>query len=364
MTERLRSWLKRGATLTCLALTALAALPCRASEIKSDEEIVFFPTAARLAADGAAWVLPIHAWVFEPEAESLWRRATLKALTESLGLEEEDTASDIFKRRARWLMVDNERGKSLKITLAPGAFLPGVTAANGQLKSELRLTRLAPGEEPASRWLEFTARLPDGDDRSFQGRIQLVAPRGLSVISDIDDTVKVSEVTDKRALLVNSFLKPFAAVPGMAEAYGRWAAGGAVFHYVSSSPWQFYPELADFMAAAGLPAGSFHLRAFRFRDESFFNLFASSEETKPPQIEALLAAFPGRDFILVGDSGEKDPEIYGEIARKHPGRIAAIYIRRVTPEAAEDARYLEAFADLPPGLWLLFDDPAILADLP
>jgi phosphatidate phosphatase APP1 len=164
------------------------------------------------------------------------------------------------------------------------------------------------------------------------------------VISDIDDTIKISQVTDKTALLANTFLKPFQAAPEMALAYDRLAAAGAVIHYVSSSPWQLYPALKDFMAEAGFPQGSVQ----------------SSRETKPPVIEALLAAYPKRGFILIGDSGEVDPEIYGAVARDHPGQIRHIYIRKVTPEAADDERYRAAFADLPVSLWTLFDNPSAI----
>jgi hypothetical protein len=79
-------------------------------------------------------------------------------------------------------------------------------------------------------------------------------------------------------------------------------------------------------------------------------------ETKPPEIETLLATFPDRDFILIGDSGEADPEIYGDIARRHPDQVRAILIRNVTAERADDSRYVDgAFKELSPNLWLLFD---------
>jgi phosphatidate phosphatase APP1 len=195
----------------------------------------------------------------------------------------------------------------------------------------------------------------------FRGAIQLVAPEGLSVISDIDDTIKISHVTDKQRLLEYSFLRRFEAVPGMAKVYQSWEDGGAVFHYVSSSPWQLYPALADFMSDAGFPRGSCHLRYFRVSDESFFDLFTSSEESKPPVIEALLEAYPRREFVLVGDSGERDPEIYGAIARAHPGRIRHIHIRLVTSENKDSPRMQTAFAGLPQDLWSLFEDPSELS---
>ena len=75
-------------------------------------------------------------------------------------------------------------------------------------------------------------------------------------------------------------------------------------------------------------------------------------------ISPMLKMFPDRRFVLVGDSGEKDPEIYGELARNHPGQIVRIFIHNVTKEGQEAPRYKAAFRELPASLWQVFDDPA------
>ncbi|MBT8100535.1 MAG: App1 family protein, partial [Gammaproteobacteria bacterium] len=62
-----------------------------------------------------------------------------------------------------------------------------------------------------------------------------------------------------------------------------------------------------------------------------------------------------------GDSGEQDPEVYGEIARRYPQSIQRILIRRLDDADRDDARYIEAFADVPPAKWQLFDDPGQLS---
>jgi len=156
------------------------------------------------------------------------------------------------------------------------------------------------------------------------GAVYFIPPYGWSVISDIDDTVKITGVVGvPRAEMVrNTFMREFVAANGMPRLFQDWASQGAAFHYVSSSPWQLQPELSSFFVKAGLPGGSFHLKDFDVRGRGFFNYFLTpSAKSKPLAIETLLAAFPSRRFVLVGDSGEKDPEIYAGIARAHPEQV-------------------------------------------
>jgi phosphatidate phosphatase APP1 len=130
------------------------------------------------------------------------------------------------------------------------------------------------------------------------------------VISDIDDTIKITQVRDRRATLRNTFLRPFEPAPGMAEFCQNLARSNhAEFHYVSASPWQLYLPLAEFVRSNGFPSGTFVLKKFRWKDRSFLSLFADPEKYKSAVIEPLLKRFPNRRFVLIGDSGEL-PEIY------------------------------------------------------
>jgi phosphatidate phosphatase APP1 len=166
-------------------------------------------------------------------------------------------------------------------------------------------------------------------------------------------------------LVRNTFCRPFQPVPGMAALYQSWTLShGAAFHYVSASPWQLYLPLAALVCSNGFPAGTFHLKQFRVKDDTFFDLFQSPETFKLGAIEPLLARFPRRQFVLVGDSGEQDPEIYADLARRHPAQIRRIHIRDVTGEPADAARYLETFRGLPPALWRVCSQPGDFPPLP
>jgi phosphatidate phosphatase APP1 len=243
----------------------------------------------------------------------------------------------------------------------------GTSGADGHFRGEVRLsnermTSLAGVGQQGEGWVPFAAVTRSGDGRAFAGRFLPIGPEGLSVVSDIDDTIKVSNVRDREELLANTFLRRFEAVPDMASTYRLLAEGKAALHYVSASPWQLYPPLADFLRDAGFPPGSFHLKPVRLADSSVFNLAATQEGYKTREIEVLLKAFPRRRFVLIGDSGEQDPETYGHLARKHGQQVRAIWIRNVTGEAADNPRCRKAFSELPPARWLLFRDAAELRE--
>jgi hypothetical protein len=353
---------KRGQAAAAFVAVLLAARLCPA-QVKSDEEIVFFPTFAHLSEDGAEWVVPIHGWIFEPETNSFIRRTALNELRDRLELDPEAAETKIFESRVRWLLVDNERDKVVSVTIGDKPYALGASGEDGRFMKSLRFSvdevrQLAPEGR-----IEFRAVLPAGDDRTFAGSVRLVEPEGLSVISDIDDTVKVTGVTDKTRLIRNTFFREFAAVDGMAALYRQWAEQGAVFHFVSSSPWQLFEPLRDLMNESGFPEAAWHLKPFRVKDVSARSLFADPTEYKLTTIEPILKAFPQRRFILVGDSGEKDPEIYGELARRHPEQIEAIYIRDVTGEGREAERYGNAMHGVPEGKWRVFREPGELAGL-
>jgi phosphatidate phosphatase APP1 len=132
----------------------------------------------------------------------------------------------------------------------------------------------------------------------------------------------------------------------------------AAFHYVSASPWQLHAPLTDFARSNGFPEGTFDLKGFRWKDRSFLNLFDDPLTYKLAVIEPLLKRFPNRRFVLIGDSGERDPEIYAELVRRHPRQIARVLIRDVTGESAGAERYQRGFAGLPPDSWQVFREPS------
>ena len=283
------------------AFAAAADAPPGVSDIKPDERVVFFDTAAWLDEDGEKWHIPLHAWIYEPVSSTLRKGGFASVLESEYGLVVDEGSQAFFDRRSNLLIADNERGKVLVVRIAGQDVTLPESAANGQSSNVLQLpAELIDAIADRGR-IRYFAVTGTQDNRRFEGEVRLVSPRGVSVISDIDDTVKVSHVTDHKLLLESTFFKPFAAVPGMAELYRELAAQGASLHFVSSSPWQLYQPLREFMDEAGFPRATLSLKSVRFRDETLFNLFKKGTETKPAQIVPLLERYPA-------DPAHPDPQ--------------------------------------------------------
>lgn len=79
-------------------------------------------------------------------------------------------------------------------------------------------------------------------------------------------------------------------------------------------------------------------------------------------IENILKDFPKRKYVLVGDSGEKDAEVYAQIAQKYPEQIVAICIRNVgkTDDSAEN--YQGIFRNVKCS-WLFFNRASELENI-
>jgi hypothetical protein len=295
---------------------------------------------------GAHWVIPMRIWVHEP------RRLTETAITRLVANGGDRPAPEIerFQDRLSDLVADDEsreqvafafdddpRSETFTLQEADGA--PKLSDLNGLIVGELRLTteraqELLDAQGSNHGWLRL--HVVSSDHRG-EARVRLIEPQGLSVISDIDDTIKVTNIpAGGQVVIENTFYRPFVAARGMAERYRRLGEETA-FHYVSGGSWQLYRPLAGFIAAAGYPAGSFHMKSVRknlLTPGSWQDLWKlargdATVEQKLGQISEIIGHFPQRRFILVGDSGEHDPEVYREIRNRFPRQIEAIWIRDI-----------------------------------
>ncbi len=337
------------------------------SNLKDNERVVLYPSYAYPAPDQSGWILQVHGSVFEAVPENLPRKIMIRVLARLMGATQEQLETSVFKQRILGFTVYQHGGKEIAVKIGDKIYqLRGKTKKNGQFRG----TVLIPKEDVdtiamtvgATRHVRYAIHSKFDVATPLEGLVKLIDHDGVSVISDIDDTVKHTEVATRKDMLANTFLHEFATVPGMVELYQKWQQQGAAFHYVTSSPWQLFEPLSELFHKQGLPDGSFHMKSVRFRDPTVLQLFIARRWGKRKAIKQLLRTFPDRKFILVGDSGEKDPETYGVMARKFPDQVIKIFIRDLGGKKSNDNRFAKAFRHVPDDTWQLFSCASELGD--
>jgi hypothetical protein len=316
-------------------------------------------------ADGDYWVIPIRVWVYEPRSY-LVRLATRISRTFT---EHNPENTEIFRNRIRYFAADSKSRRSVTVQFPDDPeqrrFLitdehgnTSRTGINGFTSGLIKLPLETADEIMKSRetddgWLRIEAV---SRGISGYGQVRLIEPEGLSIISDIDDTIKNTEIpAGARVVVRNTFYKEFSAAPGMAGLYQEW--DDAAFHYVSGAPWQLYRPLSNFLIdEAEFPKGSFHMKTVR---KNFISIntwrglreLATNEmltyDQKINQISQIMDHFPDRDFILVGDSGERDPEIYRYIKQNFPDQVEEVIIRDVVNHRNENPDRLNNMTIIP-----------------
>ncbi|KAG6907642.1 hypothetical protein DXG01_008092 [Tephrocybe rancida] len=196
--------------------------------------------------------------------------------------------------------------------------------------------------EPSPSSSSSSLNAPSAQDAPFTPIKTMRIPISHSpirVISDIDDTVKLSNIiSGARTVFQNVFVKDLKEniIPGMGEWYtGMWKKG-VRFHYVSNGPFELLPIVSEFFQISQLPPGSIRLRSYAGR--SIFNGLLSAPATrKRAGVVDVLDSFSESRFILIGDTGEQDLELYAELARERPKQILAVFVRDVeTCEPIDD----------------------------
>ncbi len=334
--------------LTSILLIFLVFVSCSPVTrlLQDREEVTSYPAYGYLQ-DSSTWAIPMTIWVHEPR--NLMHEAVSNIVAEfnALGEQEEqflrtrlaDLVADSESREAvRFIFRDDPAQEVFFLQDEKGGIRK--TDLNGRVDGVLHLKRsrasaLLAAQKSTNGRLTFDVI---SDEHFGSGEIFLVVPRGQSVISDIDDTIKITGFADGfDTVLRKTFFEAFKAAPGMAERYHNLPVDA--FHYVSGSPWQLFHPLHEFLITGEgqFPPGSFHMKNVR---KNLFSRATWSDirklfggeatvKQKVAQISSIVKHFPQRTFILVGDSGEHDPEIYREVKSRFPNQITEIMIRDV-----------------------------------
>lgn len=197
-----------------------------------------------------------------------------------------------------------------------------------------------------SLWEYVLLTTPGREMQAQSAKVPVLAPGAdnrWGIISDIDDTVVETGATDflknwRRVLIDRPGDR--LAVPGAAGLYGMIAGDHTAptrpFFYVSSSPWNLYGFIAEFMELNGIPHGPMFLKDYGIDDKRLIK--ASHDEHKLAAIETILAFYPGFRFLMIGDNGQRDVEIYARAVEDYPERVGAVFIRDVSGSCREGAK--------------------------
>jgi phosphatidate phosphatase APP1 len=265
------------------------------------------------------------------------------------GPKESDDWWDNLLNTYRRLDSDAVHGVAVKCQFL-GAVVDTVTDHEGYYRARIEV---APRDWP-DLWADAMVALGDGTLATLQPVLTVPASARLGVISDIDDTVLESSILHWRTAAQLTFLhnartrKPLEGVAALYHALQDGADGlrqNPVF-YVSSSPWNLVDLLEDFLDLNAIPAGPLLLQDLGLDEGKFIS--PRGHRHKLERTLELLDTYPQLRFVLCGDSGQADPQLYAQVVLEHPGRIAAVYIRDVDPDldspfdALADARLAAA----------------------
>jgi len=203
------------------------------------------------------------------------------------------------------------------------------------------------------------------------GQVLIVSPQAeFGVISDIDDTVVHTGVTSRLKMVLTVLLKnartrlPLRGVANFYNALqqGSEGEGGNPLFYVSSSPWNMYDLFREFFQINDIPLGPIFLRDWGFERQTLFAV--KNRKYKLDSICNILDSFPDLKFILIGDSGEEDPEIYAQVIQSYPARILIAYIRCVKgdPQRRDEIHSIAELVDKAGSALVLVDDTHVMQE--
>lgn len=260
---------------------------------------------------------------------------------------------------AMWRRVNSNEviGAEVKLSYA-GAEQTVKTGEEGYYQAIFDRVDAGSDAELRGMWSKVDARVPAAD-RMVETEHAVLTPSAgaqFGIISDMDDTVIHTGATQlllmlRQTMFGNARLRqPLAGVANFYHALQRGVNADSIgvpmnpLFYVSSSPWNLYGLLEEFLRHNDIPLGPLMLRDYGIDENKL--IAEKGHRHKLEKAERIIAAYPDLRFVLIGDSGQDDAEIYSEIAHRHLDRIAAVYIRDVDPgnQSGHDDR-VDAFID-------------------
>ncbi|EKD18593.1 uncharacterized protein L3040_005948 [Drepanopeziza brunnea f. sp. 'multigermtubi'] len=285
-------------------------------------------------------------------------------IAEKVGLGKGDAQEATIRDRLTPFVQNILPGRSVKIKFAGQQEINLGPGGRDGISSDIKAV---PSHRDGAVVASF-ALVPKGANGILQSKTAYAEPEGWGVISDIDDTIKITQTGDPIGILRSTFVSPGTPIEGMPELYAfiqKMISPASPFFYLSASPYNLYSFLRDFRTKF-YPQGTIILRDASWMNLSglLSNLTVATQQYKVDRITKINGWLPKRKMICIGDSTQADPETYGEVYRKHKGFVKLILIRKVTDIAAlsieeknEPKRFKKAFKDVPRDVWHVFESP-------
>jgi len=315
--------------------------------INDNEELEIYKSYARIDENTQDYVVLLRGWIYQ--SSIIDTRSVFLTLLEGQ-IDSPPARPANINSRIDPFLVDNQSGEVIKVAIGSKVYALDPSLSSGFLSGEIHISSQQAeaifDKQGNDTYISYRVLLPADEKREFKGKIDVVSNDGIIVVSDIDDTIKISEVyISESRLLENIFYKEERSVPDMSTFLQTLENENEspLFFYVSGSPKQMNKSLTNFLDEKEFPKGYIYLKDFQVTTISSFLDTNSTYEHKLKNIRALFKEFPRREFILIGDSGEKDPEVYGKLFEEYSSRIKSIHIRNVTSETLDNVRFKNIF---------------------
>lgn len=263
-----------------------------------------------------------------------WIRVLARVLLSSEDLSRLTTAEGLGVRG--WRSFTSVPVDGATVTVLVGGERHSVTADRSGLVDAVVPVALEPGWHTIGLQAEEPGQ-PTLDRPPQEAKIFVVDPAAkLGVVSDVDDTVMVTALPRPMLAAWHAFVlnehsrRPTSGMPVLYERLNQ-AYPKAPVIYLSTGAWNVAPTLTRFLSRNLYPPGPLLLTDWGPTETSWFR---SGSDHKHRSLQRLAEEFPQMTWILFGDDGQHDEEIYGEFVEKHPDRVRAVCIRQLSPGQA------------------------------
>jgi len=325
-------------------------------------QITFLPTYANQTADGN-WNVRLYGFAYNSTTQQnntfsdYLSDTTIKALQHAANGDEEK--ANLTRNLQPFLYANYLSGINITVSLDNQTVTtPQPTNFTGVFNEFVGVPNVT---QPAGSVVDFSAVSPAAVNST--GNVTLVPQTGYSVIADIDDVLRITEIWHPITGLENTFLRPYVPVPNMPQVFSQWnnTLPNSTFHYGTTTPIPLASTYIQWLNW-NYPYGSLDMRPMDIShpDEIL--------DARQKQLTELVETFPNRQFIMIGDTSSSTLlKAYPNFARQYPNNTACIFLRNITasyPNFENPMMNLQkSFDGVPPEKWFVFDNATSLLNV-